>query len=284
VSSGNLVIDPTFIAPQDWYNGAASWPTGVITENSEIVVMAYGALTLQFYPPTGSEIVVGAGQINVGNTLAFSGYMYPTTAVGGGSPYFGLLDHNASLLASAIPLGPSHPTPGLASGTYVVAAGVVSIRPVFSLNGVTFVEANPGRSAWAASHAYAVGAQVDPGNYLYQATIAGTSGSSAPSWAPWSFSTVADGGVVWTGVSWTDVEGEWHPGMYYPLGGVLAAAGVWWKVTTAGTSGTYPGAPYTPNWPGLYAPNLVTDGGVTWSCVAWQGRTMMLGAPYIAVL
>ena len=214
MSSGNLVIDPTFLAPQDWCNGASSWPAGVSVENSEIVVIAIGALSLQFYPPTGSEIVVGAGQIAAGNTLAFSGYMYPTTALGGGSPYFGLLDHSGTLLASAIPLGPSHPNPGLASGTYTVAAGVVSIRPVFSLSGVTFVEADPGRAGWAASHPYALNAQVDPSNgYLYQAIVAGTSGGSAPTWptpSGWSpgssnpipLTVVADGSVVWSCVAW----------------------------------------------------------------------------------
>jgi hypothetical protein len=100
---------------------------------------------------------------------------------------------------------------------------------VFSLNGVTFVEANPGRPGWYAELPYAVNAQVDPGNgYLYQAIVAGTAGSTQPTWP---------------------TPAGWSPGSSKPI-------------------------PYT----------VVTDGGVTWSCVAWQGRTMMLGAPYIAVL
>jgi hypothetical protein len=301
MATGNLVIDPTFIAPQDWYNGGPSWPTGVITENSEIVVMAYGAMTLQFYPPTGSEIVVGAGQINVGDTLAFSGYMYPETAVGSGSPYFGLLDHNASLLASAIPLGPSHPTPGLASGTYVVAAGVVSIRPVFSLNGVTFVEANPGRSAWAASHAYAANAQVDPGNgFLYQAIVAGTSGSSQPTWptpaglVPTPTQPIPPGWVSITTTGTTNAGYNWLTSVGsttgVEIGWVAIGAGIPNNATVIGIVGStvYLSALCTSDSSGevvTFAPlTVVTDGGVTWSCVAWQGRTMMLGAPYIAVL
>jgi hypothetical protein len=141
------------------------------------------------------------------------------------------------------------------------------------------------RAAWQANHAYTAGAannaatapypwpdQVveDSDLGLWECAVSGTSGGSAPSWAPWSFSTVTDGGVVWTAVSWTDEEGAWRPGQQYPLGAMLATAGVWWKVTTAGTSGTYPGAPYTPNWPGLYAPNLVTDGSVQWALVAYN--------------
>jgi hypothetical protein len=234
VSSGNLVIDPTFIAPQDWCNGAASWPStftlatglgaSVSTESEQIFLTAYGTIGLSFNPPTGSEIVVGAGQIKVGDTLAFSAYVGPWSRLIEGSPYFGLLDHNGALLASA---GPDNV--GVAAGTYTVAAGVVSIRPVFYLVSVSLPTANPGRSAWAASHAYAVNAQVDPGNgYLYQCIVAGTSGGTQPTWP--------------TPTGWVPSTGD-----SIPL-------------------------------------TVVTDGGVTWSCVAWQGDTIMLGNPYIAVL
>jgi hypothetical protein len=225
MSSGNLVIDPTFIAPQDWYNGASSFPSTVTNGYSEaphLFVAAFGALSVQLYPATGGEIVVGAGQIKVGDTLAYSAYMQSPSAVASGTPYFGLLDHNGTLLASAAPNAA-----GLCAGTYTVAAGVVSIRPIFSLNGVTLTLANPGRSAWAASHAYAVNAQVDPGNgWLYQCIVAGTSAGSAPTWP---------------------TPGVWLFGMNVPY-------------------------------------LTVTDGGVTWSLVAWQGNAMVLSDPVIEVL
>jgi hypothetical protein len=224
VSTGNLVIDPVFDSPVDWYNGAASWPAGVIAENSEIIVMAYGTVSLSFYPPTGSEIVVGAGQIAVGNVLAYSGYIRPMSTLLAGHPYFGLLDHNGTLLVDALPN-----STGLAAGTYTVAGGVTSIRPVFNFNGCQFAPAMPSRASWNGQYGYAVNAQIDPQNgYIYQAIVGGTSGSSQPTWP---------------------TPSGWSPGSSNPI-------------------------PLT----------VVADGSVVWSCVAWQGDTMTLGEPYIAVL
>lgn len=149
MSTGNLVIDPTFIAPQDWCDGATTWPAGVSVEDSSIFVAAYGAVSLAFYPPaSGGEIVVGAGQIAVGNVLAFSGYIFPMSTLLAGHPYFGLLDYNGTLLVDALPN-----STGLAAGTYTVAAGVTSIRPVFNFNGCEFAPALPSRLGWSAGHA-----------------------------------------------------------------------------------------------------------------------------------
>ncbi|MFZ0059032.1 MAG: hypothetical protein WAL35_03175 [Acidimicrobiales bacterium] len=226
MSTGNLVIDPTFIAPQDWCDGATTWPAGVSVEDSSIFVAAYGAVSLAFYPPaSGGEIVVGAGQIAVGNVLAFSGYIFPMSTLLAGHPYFGLLDYNGTLLVDALPN-----STGLAAGTYTVAAGVTSIRPVFNFNGCEFAPALPSRLGWSAGHAYAVGAQIDPANgYVYQCIVAGTSGSSQPTWP---------------------TPAGWLPGSPNPI-------------------------PLT----------VVADGSsCVWSCVAWQGSTMALSNPYIAVL
>jgi hypothetical protein len=222
MSSGNLVIDPIFATPVDWCNGATTWPGvtssplaggGVsVTEASEqIIVMAYGTIGLSFYPPVGSGIVVGAGQIAVGNVLAYSADMRPASVFSIGTPYFGLLDYNGTLLASAAPNAA-----GLCAGTYTVAPGVTSIRPVFYLGNVWLYAAMPNRPAWStygAQSPVAVGAQTTYEGYVYQCIVAGTTGTYAPTWpvpanwVPWTgapipLTTVTDGTVVWSCVAW----------------------------------------------------------------------------------
>jgi hypothetical protein len=60
----------------------------------------------------------------------------------------------------------------------------------------------PRGTTWAASTAYALGALVRPtaaGNKnLFEATVAGTSGTTEPTWPAGIGSTVPDGGVTWT--------------------------------------------------------------------------------------
>lgn len=57
---------------------------------------------------------------------------------------------------------------------------------------------------WVASTAYALGDNAEPtaGNgYRYEATVAGTTGASEPTWPTTVGSSVADGGVTWVCVS-----------------------------------------------------------------------------------
>lgn len=61
----------------------------------------------------------------------------------------------------------------------------------------TSVVISEAAGAWAASTAVALGTFILDGTHLYEATTAGTSGASEPTW-PTDGSTVADGTVVWT--------------------------------------------------------------------------------------
>lgn len=54
--------------------------------------------------------------------------------------------------------------------------------------------------AWQASHAYTIPQQVIGGAYLFECSVAGTSGSSAPSWPSTYGATVTDGGVTWVNI------------------------------------------------------------------------------------
>lgn len=60
---------------------------------------------------------------------------------------------------------------------------------------------------WAGGAAVLLGANVAPRNgYLYECTVAGTTGASAPTWPTSLNATVTDGGVTWKNVgttSWT---------------------------------------------------------------------------------
>ena len=49
---------------------------------------------------------------------------------------------------------------------------------------------------WAANTAYLVGSAVYMNGHVYECTVAGTSGASAPAWP--ANGTVTDGGVTWT--------------------------------------------------------------------------------------
>lgn len=58
-------------------------------------------------------------------------------------------------------------------------------------------------TSWASSTAYSVGAVVRPSTangYIYQAVVAGTSGSSAPSFPTTIGTTVTDSGVTWLNI------------------------------------------------------------------------------------
>lgn len=76
-------------------------------------------------------------------------------------------------------------------------AGVGTIEIYSGTQPHTGGDASP--AAWAASTAYAVGDTVQPttaNGYYYRATVAGTTGTTEPTW-PTSADTVSDGGVTW---------------------------------------------------------------------------------------
>jgi type IV pilus assembly protein PilY1 len=155
----------------------------------------------------------------------------------------------------------------------------------------------PNPPAWAAGTAYLAGVhEVTAGSLIYLCTRSGTSGESAPTWPTTFGATVTDGTCSW--VCAQHARAAWQANHAYTAGGSagpypwpdqIIAGGYLWQCATSGTSGsTQPTWPTPAGWsPGSSKPipyTVVTDGGVTWSCVAWQGNTMMLSDPYIAVL
>lgn len=77
-------------------------------------------------------------------------------------------------------------------------------------------------SAWVGSTAYSVDNTVKPtveNGYIYRATVAGTSGSSEPSWPTTIGNTVVDGGVTWECWSVNVSESEIADGYGYTAGG-----------------------------------------------------------------
>lgn len=83
-------------------------------------------------------------------------------------------------------------------GRYIFATGIPQWSTIVLAAGVT----SPG-FAWAASTAYAIGSIVVPLNgHMFQATTAGTSGTTVPTW-PLTGGTVTDGSVTWTDLGTT---------------------------------------------------------------------------------
>lgn len=141
--------------------------------------------------------------------------------------------------------------------------------------------------AWQAAHAYTSGAIIEPvsrNGYLYRATVAGTSGASAPSFPTSVGGTVTDSGVTWECFSrdaigafedaFASVKNEVTPnfiaphkaystGTEYLLGThpytVLPSTpnGHYYQQVTGGTTGGT-----EPAWP--TDGTTVTDGGVIW--------------------
>jgi hypothetical protein len=101
--------------------------------------------------------------------------------------------------------------------------------------------ANSWGTSAATSTAYALGAVVRPATangYLYQAVVAGTSGSSAPTWPTTYGATVTDGGVTWANIGesitvWSSAAASWSSATISANYGVIYDA-------ASGTSTTEP--------------------------------------------
>ena len=122
----------------------------------------------------------------------------------------------------------------LADRYYQLGASTANPSGVRSVSSVTV--ATGAVATWAATTAYALGAQVKPATsplYIYQATTAGTSGGSAPTWPTTIGATVTDGTVTWTciGIITPVLDTD------YTVDATLARVYV---LPTARVSGTYP--------------------------------------------
>lgn len=85
-------------------------------------------------------------------------------------------------------------------GMLNVVKNNTSQRNACTAQPATFYEA-VNAAAWVASTAYALGAAVRPtarNAFVYEATVAGSSGAAEPAWPTTAGATVVDGTVTWT--------------------------------------------------------------------------------------
>jgi|GEM_PF-6256373 len=150
-----------------------------------------------------------------------------------------------------------------------------------------FKNNSEGQAKWQASTAYNQGDLVEPttpNGYVYQCTVAGTSGSSEPTWPTTIDDTVVDGTVTWKCLRICEPGDEarlpgmaaWQASTAYSQGDIVKPTtpnGFYYRCTVAGTSDTA-----EPTWPTELGATVV-DGGVTWECagVAIEEQT---GANY----
>lgn len=106
-----------------------------------------------------------------------------------------------------------------------------------------------GNPAWAATTAYSVGTRINPANgYRYECTVAGTSGSTAPTWPTTVNSTVADGSVTWKCIAttlpaaqaWTILQQTFTTSadglVYFKAPGLAGNSNIYMGVQTASSS------------------------------------------------
>jgi hypothetical protein len=142
------------------------------------------------------------------------------------------------------------------------------LRPLNDGNNPPSLVDPPTPSAWAATHAYSAGAIIlDSNNNVQRCTTAGTSGSSAPTWATVVGSTTTDSTVTWTlaGPSWV-----WAASTATTLDQQVRDGNnnIQQVVVTGTTGGS------TPTWSTLYG-GITQDGTTEWQN---YGPTLASGA------
>ncbi len=93
--------------------------------------------------------------------------------------------------------------------------------------------------AWAASTAYSLGAAVRPATrngFCYEATVAGTSAASAPTFPTTAGNTVVDGGVTWTARTNYNLSAQTMASGDFTLANGVGAGNTPRKVTMAAKS------------------------------------------------
>lgn len=142
------------------------------------------------------------------------------------------------------------------SGGYTVGGATLTSKTL------AYIPAASWGLTWAATTAYTAGAMLVASSFVYRATVAGTSGSSAPAWPTTIGSTVTDGGVTWMCEGTGNLA--WTASTTIPTGWVVRAAsnnGFLYRAAVGGSTNTS-----APTWPTTIG-QTVTDSGVTWECV-----------------
>lgn len=128
------------------------------------------------------------------------------STAGGGAPNIDYLSDNiycALVTSSFSPNTATHDFWDDVVANEVSGTGYTANGALLGSKTMTVTAANSWATTAATSTAYTLGRVVRPsaGNgYLYRATVAGTSGGSAPTWPTVVGQTVTDGSVTWTNV------------------------------------------------------------------------------------
>lgn len=123
-------------------------------------------------------------------------------------------------------------------------------------------------SMWFANTALTAGLRVaptSPGNRLYVATVAGTTGASEPSWSTTIGATQTNGAVTFMAIDKFFTAATFAVSTAYTAGQVVkptSGSAAEFLVTVAGTS-----AASAPTWPTTIG-TTVTSGGVTFMCIS----------------
>jgi hypothetical protein len=244
-STGASVTVGTSSSTQPLYEGApdSAYESSGATGNLYVCGNPGGAPTLYQVPITAGVL----GTAVTGPVL--------TSATTGCSPVTDILNPNA-VLTSAGPADPEE---------YIFAGVQNSGTPTNCATAGCLV--NFRATPWKALHAYALGQEILDSHFQVQmVSVAGTSGSSAPSWNTTAGGTTSDGATLrWlnlAGVTTSVTPAVWVKNTVYAVNDVIADSNGNTEVVTA-VNGTHRSGNTPPGWATTVG-GSTTDRQVTW--------------------
>lgn len=236
---------------------------------------------VNLYPETSKNQVTGTSKLFL---VKRPGFSLETTVVSGGAAGRGAWSFNNKLYTV---FGNTLYEDGVAKQVLSTSTGMCGATEVyedkkmlFLADGIdawtinttgTVTKVDTIYLSWQANDIIEVGDRRRPAvnnGYWYTATVAGTTGATAPTWPTTVGATVTDGSVTWKCSGSYTPQNIWAANTAYALGTIvipMTETGYYYKCTVSGIS-----ASTEPDWP-LVVGDSIINGDLTWECVGQYG-------------